>query len=469
MLMSPPVFPRYRPDFPFEALPEPIRGAVLQAVRERDIPAPVALVDAIAAAAAVVHCGYDCVAPDGEHLPTTINTCVVAPSAAGKGRSIRFFFRRFLEKQLDRQAMLVDGPEGDEEDSGRGSKAKAFARTPIVEAMINSVSYARLMREIGGRGMNLTIQREEGASFLNSDLFKKNTDALTQLWSGNPPLDHFVMGKEIVAAEARVSLGFRIQPDLMYEYLRGNGRHAVKLGFWPRTIAACYDPEMFPESDWHPSAQTSAYDGQAFQQRVNELADAINNRRSGGCRERIGVSLDQCAMGFMLELGFRMKQWWRTSHFRDIPEAAGRGWENTLRLAAVLHVFCNGTGPVTLEMVRRAWDIVEWSLLQHYLIFVFAPASKTTSPSQAGGLAPLNAARPSAPKRQRIPQPLQDAHFLLACLDRLRCTTASPLLSDLRLLSGLSKRRFQVALEWLKLETMVRVSFVEPVTIVRMR
>ncbi|ODU52471.1 MAG: hypothetical protein ABS98_03930 [Lysobacteraceae bacterium SCN 69-48] len=465
-----PAFPRISPPLPFNSLPEPIRGAVLQMILEKDIPAVVAFTDAISAVAAVVHCGYDCVAPDGEHLPTTINTCVLAPSADGKGRSIRTYFRRFIEAQVDWQIKRADelAQESDSESASKTkTKNKPKSKAPAVEAMINKSSFVRLMQEIHGHCKNLTIQREEGFSFLKSDLFMKDTDALTQLWSGNPPLDHFVNGKELVAADARVSLGFRIQPDLMYKYLRTKGRDAVKLGFWPRTIAGCYDPERFPENQWDPPHQTFASDGSEFQARIDELADEINNSRAAGCRQRIGVPLDQNATGFMLELGHRMKQW-RTTYYQDIREAAGRAWENTLRLATVLHVFCNGSGPAPLDMVRRAWDVIEWSLSQHRLIFVSAMAINPKAHG-AGYIAPPHGVHQNKPKREKMPLHLRDAEHLLICLDRLRFNTAYPLLTDLRTLSGQTERRFRAALEWLKLERIVQMSLAEPYAVFRIR
>ena len=452
--------PGYCPAAPLDSLPEPIRGAVLQAAMAKDVPVSIAVTDAIAAAAAVVHCGYDCIAPDGEHLPTTINTCAVAPSADGKGRSLRFFFRRFLEAQKAKHSSLAVDPKGE---AGGPCRIKV----PVVEAMINRISYARLMQEIDGYGMNLTIQREEGASFLKTDLFKCDTDALTQLWSGDPPLDHFVMGKEIVAAEARVSLGFRIQPDLMYEYLRGRGRNAVKLGFWPRSVAALYDPNMFPGSRSPLPFDPRAANGKAFHARLDELADEINSRRFDGCRQRIGVALDENATGFMLELGYHMKKW-RTTFYREIQEAAGRGWENTLRLATVFHIFCNGSGLVTSDMVRRAWDVVAWSLHQHYLIFVAGPAASKLQNGAGLGI-PVQQRIAKIPKPAKLQRPLEDALFVLTCLDRLRVNRANPQTSDLLNLSGLSERRFKAAVNWLKLERIISTTSDESATVVRIR
>lgn len=443
-------FPNPSPACPIDVLPEPLRGAVLYAVHEKVFPAAVALTDSLAAAAAVVHCGFDCVAPDGERLPATINTCVVAPSATGKGRSMRLFFKHFLGAQKRQRARRDEGPDR--------CNPTGSAPTSLVEAMVSTISIRRLIQELDGFGMNLTIQREEGASFLKTDLFKHGTDALTQLWSGDPPLDHFVMGRELVAAEARLSLAFRIQPELMYDHLKRRGRLEYKLGFWPRTIAACHDPERFPGNEGYLSACTRSGTDSAFQDRMTELAGWINTQRDSFGADRIGIELDAEASAFLLELGYRMKSW-ATTYYPDIREAAGRAWENTLRVAVVLRVFCVGPGKVSLDLVLRAWAIVEWSLSQHRLIFVEAIAP-----------APVRAAFPpnpySAPRQtsgvekpSKLPRPLQDAQWVLTCLDRMRTQDfmRKPTLIDLRLLANLPEKRLSTAMAWLKLEGIVDI------------
>lgn len=81
------------------------------------------------------------------------------------------------------------------------------------------------------------------------------------------------------------------------------------------------------------------------------------------------MKLSQEASAFMAELRAKLRQWSNGS-YTEIREAAGRAWENTLRVAVVLHVFCRQVGHVSLDMVLRAWAIIEWSLSQHLLVFV---------------------------------------------------------------------------------------------------
>ena len=437
-------YPNHRPICPVDALPDVLRDAVIHAISTKDIPAGVALTDAIAAAAAVVHCAYDAVTLDGELMATTINTCSTADSASGKGRSIRQFFKHAREVRKLPPPVI------------KGRRRPLLWARRLPSHMMSKPSFRALMDALDGRGMNLTIQREEGSSFLNTDLFKKDTDALAQVWSGDPPLDHVVHGVHLEAIDARCSLGFRIQPCMMDVYLNGPGRGSYKLGFWPRTIACCHDPEKFPANDSYRFWGHGNYSTEAYDLRMLRLSSSVTSFVQKAYKGRIPVELDQDAKAFMLELSYRMKQW-RTAYYGDIREAAGRAWENTLRLAVVLHVFCIGEGKVSADYVARAWAIVEWSLSQHRLIFI-------ESPRQALGTAlvvkaaPVRPVRVAAPKPPKLPRPFQDAQWLLTCLGRLWLPTKAVTVRELNLLADLPARRLASALKWLELEGMVHLT-----------
>lgn len=426
-----PFQPDMSPVCPIDALPEPMRSAALLAIKHKGVPPACALTDVIGATGAVVHCGFNCQTPDGDVLPATINTCAVAPSGSGKGRSMQFLFAPLLDalKDRDPESGLIE------------------ARIPRVDRMANRITFRSLMEQLNGRGMNLTIQREEGASFLKSDLFKNDTDALTQLWSGDPPIDHHVRGKRLTAVDGRCSVGFRIQPELMYDHLKRGNRLTYKLGFWPRTIAGCHDPEKFQRNDTYLPPVMAEGDASDYFRRYAELMKEINGR-SG--LARISIHLDVEAVALMREFSFRMRTW-LDANYADIREAAARAWENTLRVAVVMHVFCRGARQVTGDMILRAWKIVEWSLSQHRLIFVEAirpeiePEPFKTFPA------------PNLPKQAR--QRNADMQFMLEAISvrSFHSPGGRVYLSEVLLLTGFHKTRFLKTLGWLVSGNLVMV------------
>lgn len=411
---------------PIDALPEPCRSAVVYAIAKKKVHAHVALTDAIAAMASVIHCGYDCEAPDGSRMPTTINTCAVAPTRSGKGTSMKVFFRLFLNAEV---------------------------KPSLTKYVMRTISPVALVESLDGSWKNLTIQREEGESFLTSELFKKEADALTQLWSGGLPLDRTVRGKELTARDARCSVGFRIQPVFMKDYLLKN-RLAYKLGFWPRAIAGLHDPERFPANSAFQIPTGAHSTDDRYQRRLLKIADRLC-RKKPGSRTLIQLSIE--AKAFMLELDHVLRDW-EGMYYVDVGEALGRAWENTLRLATVLHVFCIGRGRVSRELMERAWKIVEWSLFQHQLIFV--QSLKVPSPNhESGGDVETRATRARQPaKAPKQPRPMENANWVLQCLGSLVATAQTPWVAadDVLMLSGLNSRAFQAALGWLVLEKRVR-------------
>jgi hypothetical protein len=440
---SPSPFPYHRPICPIDALPDPLRSAALHVILDKEAPATCALTDALAAAGAVVHCGFDCVAPDGERLPATLNTCALAPTATGKGRSFKVFFKHFLEAKKTRPPRTATGD-------------VVAVRIPRVETLVSrTLSYAKLVEMLDGHSMTMTLQREDGASLLKTDLFKDNTDALTQLWSGDPPLDNFVHGVELECTDGRGSVGFRIQPTLMYDYVAGPGRMDCEVGLWPRAIIGCHDPERFPENETY-WVKPGRHSPEAFHARTCQLANQINQTRQAGDLNRTGIELDTHARAYLLELGHHLKLW-IPNDYRDIRPAAGRAWENTLRVAVVLQVFCNGAGPVSVDMVHRAWTIVEWSLSQYRWVFVQAPAlysGKARKTTGARSTVPqLQASKPfKQPKAKTMPRPWENGQWLLTCLaqaHRSPFVSEAPL-DEIRRMADLPEKSFQAALAWLE-------------------
>lgn len=449
MYMSLPFFPfpNERPICPVDALPDPLRDAVLYAIVKEEVPPAIALMDVIAAVGAVVHCGYDCVTPGGGSMAASLYTLTSAPSITGKGVSYRIFFRHFTQARKGAMAALIKaGPEP--------SMPKTRA-TAIVEDLVSDMTYFALLHSLHGQGKNVAIQDEDAATFFESELFKSHLSRLTQAWSGDPPLSRAFGSRQFYASDARCSIGLRTQPDILDEVPASRLRMAIKVGFFPRFIVGCHDPYRFPLNETYHVYQGREPSDRAYQARMTSLAFIINMRNFTGFAGRVRVELDTDAKAFMHELRWRMKGW-KDTCYADIREAAGRAWENTLRLAVDLHVFCSDASKVSRDYVECAWAIVEWSLSQHRLIFIESPRM----PEIAAITAPMTRARPiraTQPKAQKLPRPLQDAKWFVLCLAKLLAPGKSVTVREVNQLAGLSDKRLQVVLAWIELEGMVRL------------
>jgi hypothetical protein len=388
------------------------------------VPPEIMLPDAIAACSAAVHGPYDVVGLDGRTMPTSINTLSLAPSGAGKGTSFAAFFKAFF----------AGGTELRHAKTGEATQDEPSDSLPLQE-----VSYRALMEKLNGANRSTTIQHEDGWSFLQSDLFSKYPDKLTQLNNGDMPLRHKVHKVDLIATGSRCLLSLRIQPEMFLPILKRTNCASYYQGLWPRSVVSCYTPcsKTFP-MHLRPRSGSGL---EALTARLNALLVEADEHWQAGHERRKPVGLDLEAQAFMRELQYRIKQW-QAREYVDIHAAAARAWENTLRLAAVFHVVCSGGDAISLDMVERAWAIVEWSLTQHRRILaeVNQPKAKNVQ------------AAPRRAARNKAPRPNQSAQTLRACIEevcRHRNEQWIPI-SDIEALTDLPPLKLAKAWAWLK-------------------
>lgn len=396
------------------------------------------MTDAIGAGAGTVHMTYDVAGPDGRQMPCTINTVAVCGSGVGKGTSYIGFFKPFYDFEAEH------GSEDQE-----------------CELLLQECSFRALAGALHGNGRNLSIQEEDGQGFLHSDLIKKHPDKLTQGWSGNPPIKYKVHRVSLSAREARCAFGMRIQPEIFYPFLIKTKLATVVQGLWPRAIAACYDPDNFHEPAVSLVPRAGGADLENFHKTVSSLLTRAEERARSGQLTREVLKLDKDATAFMLELKDRLRRWKKTE-YADVHRAANRASENTLRLAAVFQVMCEGGGPIRVEMVYRAWEIIQWSLSQHRKIFVQAIAMEVNKSK-----APKPARQIARPKKSR---PAQHAQTLKDRIGEVSWKEGSDWVSveKVELLSGLSPRALSTAWARLRFDGEVATKFLRSRLCVRL-
>lgn len=314
-------FPNHRPPCPVDALPDPLRQAVLFAIVKKGVPPAIALMDVLASVAAVVHVGHDCVTPDGETMASSLYTIASAPSVTGKGSSYRIFFKHFTEarkraiaERAKHKAALPKPTKSAVAEALLNGHGVASETGPGVEALLTEMTYFALLKALDGVGRNVAIQDEDSASFFDSELFKGQANRLTQAWSADPPLVRAFGNSQLEAVDARVSLGLRTQPDILSDVPQATLRRAVKVGLFPRFLAACHDPTRFPLNETYRADGAGGASDAAFQARMTSLALLINARNFSGFGGRVCVELDTEAKAFMHELRWRLTGWLDTDY-----------------------------------------------------------------------------------------------------------------------------------------------------------
>ena len=445
-------FPDMSRECPINALPLLLFSAACEVRKlEADVPAECLLMDAIAACVVPVQRLYDVTGLDHRSMPTTIFMLTLAPSGRGKGTSYREFFKPLIEhnrqaglaarkirarmRSLEKAGLPIDGPELREPD-GR---------------MLTTISYRALMDGLDGVARSVSINDEDGGSFLESDLFTKMGGSLTKLHSGFD-LDHVVKGVDLNAIDGRCSLGIRLQGKVFHPVMKRTNNKSFHQGIWGRALVACHDPKRkisLPENGPRGGLEE-------LHRRLKKLMEEADKKQAKGELVRDKIVLGDEAREFMVALKFRLKGWRETRYDPKIEPAVNRAWENTLRLAAVLQIVCTGEKEISLDMVRRAWRIVQWSLTQHQMIFVEANNSEPELPATRES-EPFTRPWPAKLKVPKPPRPIQDAKWLLDCFGQARGWGQQALLADVVRLSGLRGPRLETALAWLKLNGAVEI------------
>lgn len=433
------MFNPFRPACPLDALPDLLYNAACEIGQLTEAPAEVLLSDAIAAASLAVCPRYDVRSYDGRAMPTSIFAAALARSGIGKGQSMAQFFKSFKEdtKEKLRQELATGQP----------------AQTDD-ELILEEATLPALMDRLHGIGKSCSIQFEEGERFIQTML--KLGNILTPLWSGDPPVRRCVKGRSRTAVDARLCIGFRIQPELFYEDLLKDGGRTYKQGLWARFLLACHDEDRFPTPQ--PSLiprDSGPGRNDRLQAALKELVDQAGRWPDGSPRAVVDLSKEAAVRMRMLKDEIKH---FCPPHYKAIKQSVSRAWENTLRLAAVFHVVCGEVGEISLEMVERSWTIVEWSLAQHHMVFA-------ESMHQAPKLAQLPASRYASRKAR----PGEDARHVLACIQRARPLrhSAGAFVESVAAEAGLAPVRFRAALRWLEHKKQVEICGEEPCRMVR--
>lgn len=453
------LYPDMSRECPIDALPDLLFSAACEVRQlEEDVPAECLLMDVVAACAVLVQRLYDVQGLDDRTMPTTVFMLALAPSGRGKGTSYREFFKPLIEhnrraglavgkirarkRSHEKAGFLVDGPEFREPD-GR---------------MLTMISYRALMECLDGEARSVSINDEDGGSFLESDLFIRMGASLTKLHSGFD-LDHVVKGVDLTAIDGRCSLGIRLQGEVFYPVMKRTNNKSFHQGIWGRAVVACHDPKRFGPCRINMPASWPGGGMEELHGRLKDLMDNADKKQARGELAREKVVLGDEAKAFMVELKFRLKGWRETCYGEQIEPAVNRAWENTLRIAAVFQIVCGEGAEISLEMVQRAWAIVQWSLTQHQMIFVEAlkPEPNSLVARADGPFTKSWPAKIKVPKPPKPPRPIQDAQWLLECFAKVSGERGQALLADVIMLAELRGPRLNTALAWLKVNQAVEI------------
>lgn len=415
------------PGCPIGQLPSPFHEAVLAVSTRFGVPVEIVVPDAFAATSTLTQRIYKVRGFNGHLMPTTLNTLALVSTGVGKGESYREFFQS-------------------PSDTAAGGLGQSASIT-IDDLLLQDVSLSPLMSSLAGHAKSASIQLEDGYSFLHGPLMKPDViSKLPQAWSGPPSLKVGRHHGSKEATEPCLAIGLRIQPKLFYDFLRRDKSRSRHLGLWPRFLTFCYDPQRFPTTP----AQVIGSSLMSHLPLMERLSALLPSEGVSPESPRKVLEMDTYAHAHLRDIAYWVKGQLNAG-FHDIQDAAGRAAENTLRLASNFHVVCQGEGPISREMIERAWLFVDWSLTQFRNVFVHAiqPEPK-----------PIKAKPMKPPKPPPHLQKLgAETHFLLECVATFSHAYPHGKVpqAKIALLTGFTVARFRRALEWLVAARLIRI------------
>lgn len=419
------------PSCPIEYLPAPFYEAVNHVCRRIEAPPEVVVADAFAVTSTLTQRRYKVKGFNDSVMPTTLDTLSLAPPVTGKGESYKMFFQ---------------SPEAFES----GEFNQTASDVSIDDLLLQDVSETALMAQLAGYGKSVSIQLEDGYSFLAGPLMKPAViSKLPQAWSGPQSIKFGRYNGNKNAIEPCLAIGLRIQPELFYAFLKRDKNFSRNLGLWPRFMVFCYDPGRFPATSWNATASMTSH--LPLMERLATLLPVADAMQESDQPPRKVLVMDTHANAHLREIAYWIKGQ-LNGEFHDIQDAAGRAAEITLRLASNFHVVCQGEGPISRDMIERAWAFTYWSLGQFRNVFVHAPQP----PPKPVKLKPM--------KPLKLPQHQErlnaDMQFMLNCIGArsFQSPKGKVPLAEVAVLTGFSEARFLRALGWLVASNLVEMA-----------
>ncbi|MFM0488284.1 YfjI family protein [Paraburkholderia graminis] len=341
---------------------------------------------------------YDVRLPTGQKRPLSLNLLVIAESGERKTA-----VHNLVAKPLyvfDESRMVRYTAEADEHeiqmgiwkavDTGLRHQITRLTRDgkPIDEVRQELTGHAavmpvkprsrRIMRQnvtdrstmdaLEGDGESVAFMSDEGEVIIKGGALKQ-TGVLNKAWDGAQMLTlDRSNGVSVVVRNPRVTVSYMVQPKVFDALLARRGDIMRGSGHWARYLIG-----------YPPSTQGTRFAYQLdiewchlpkFHARMAELLDEFGRRTDAGVTERMTLEFSVDAIARWIDLANQaesmLSPW---GYLHDIKDFASKLLEIASRVAALLHVFSEQEGKISVDTLNRAIDIVEWHMHEFKRIF----------------------------------------------------------------------------------------------------
>lgn len=239
-----------------------------------------------------------------------------------------------------------------------------------------------LLRKLSDHLPTAGLVDAEGGQVLMAGTMK-NTLTLNKLWDGDPiQINRHHESQSVILENARLSISLMLQPAIFKKYLDRNNSLETENGF----LARC----LFVEVESTQGTRIETYDDREvvtpclnlFHERFQRMLKLISEQNENGVvhPERRVLRLSEESKRMMTDFFNEIeRQNGRGKRFERISGAASKVTDHALRLAAVLHCWCEDftSEEVSLTYTEYAIDIVRRYIDNYWKYFhVLHPAEQ---------------------------------------------------------------------------------------------
>jgi hypothetical protein len=381
--------------YPFDALPEVMRGAVSEVEAYTKAPQALVACSALASLSLAAQALYDVKRDEGLTGPVSLFLMPVAESGERKSTLDSYFIQpmRDYENACATAAkpeiakFNTDMQRWEAKNKGILEKLTSLAKTekdcsvdderlsthheckpvpPLVPRLIyGDVTQEALTSSLAAGWPSGGVISSEGGAILGGHAMKRdnqmgNMAAFNELWDGKPiRVDRRTTGSYSVKG-TRLTVAVQVQPATLQAFMKGSGPLARGSGYLARFLI-CH-PTSTQGTRLYQRAPAQSPKLDRFRKRIADILAVQPVIEEGALKPSMLTFTDDAMDAWINFYNDVELQLGAGGELRDVRDVASKTADNAARLAALFHVLEDGNGSISLNHMQGATRLARWHL-----------------------------------------------------------------------------------------------------------
>lgn len=219
---------------------------------------------------------------------------------------------------------------------------------------------------------NVALPSDEASLFFNGHM-ADGLASLNQCWDGQPlSIDRRSLDEPITVNAPRVTLILGIQTALLEKYFKRRGNEGRDLGALPRMLICC--PENNQGFRNVTPAEVDLQPLDAFHERVQDLLKQSIDKDGKPIDQKRVIEFSPEATTRFHELRGQIERELRPEGLLEsVRDYAAKASRHVAKLAAIFELFENDSYVISLDMLERAINLIDWHVGEYRQFFVLPP------------------------------------------------------------------------------------------------